>query len=137
MPYNLQVIRVSDFIRLNTKGEYDQEQTRRALSDIAAACVRSGIDSALIDIRDARSDMRMDDLYQLALAFKTMGFRKTHRLAILYRSFSGERVDFFAMRPGERAEFFAMCASEGGWNVRAFEDYEHAMEWLSSALPVE
>ena len=137
MPYNLQIIRVADFLRLNTKGEYDHVQTHRALSNIAAACVKSGIDCALIDIRDARSDMRLDDLYQLALAFKNMGFQRNHRLAILYRTFSGERVDFFTMRQSERAEFFAMCASEGGWNVRAFEDYEHAMEWLSTALPVE
>lgn len=107
MPFNLQIIRTSDFIRLNSVGEYDQEQTRGVLSKIAKACIARGVDYALVDVRDARSEMELNDLYQLALAFKEMGFRKNHRLAILYSSEAGEHVKFFAMRPGERAEFFA------------------------------
>ena len=137
MPFNLQIIRPSDFIRLNGKGEYDQEETRTALRNIATTCILSGIDRAMIDVRDARSDMQMEDLRELAMKFKEMGFRKHHRLAILHRSTSGERVEFFAMRPGERAEFFAMCASQSGWNVQAFDDFERAMEWLGSASSVE
>jgi hypothetical protein len=137
MPFNLQIIRTSDFIRLNGRGEYDQEETRRALSDIAKACIQSDIDCALLDIRNARSDMQMHDLDELALAFKEMGFRKNHRLAILHRSSAGERVEFFTLSSSERAEFFAMCASENGWNVQAFEDFELALEWLGAALPVE
>jgi hypothetical protein len=70
--------------------------------------------------------MKLSDLYQLALAFKEMGFRKSHRLGILHR-----------YRAGERAEFFALCAGDLGWNVRAFEEYEEAMEWFGVALPAE
>ena len=44
---------------------------------------------------------------------------------------------FFALNPGERAEFFAMCASDQGWNVKAFEEFEHAMEWLGALSQVE
>jgi hypothetical protein len=137
MPFNLQIIRTSDFIRLNAKGEYDSAASRAVLSKLAKAIVEKGIDSALIDVRDARSDMRLNDVYELAMAFKEMGFQKRHRLAILYRSTAGEHLEFFAMRPGERAQFFAMCASEEGLNVRAFDDYAQAMEWFAAALPVE
>jgi hypothetical protein len=137
MPFNLQIIRTSDFIRLNGKGEYDREETRAALRDVATTCIRSGVDRALIDVRDARSDMQMEDLRELAMKFKEMGFCKHHRLAILHRSSAGERVEFFSMRPGERAEFFAMCAAQSGWNVQAFDDFERAMEWLGSAATVE
>src|SRR5579872_6045479 len=132
MPLNLQIIRTSDFIRHNSQGEYDQEETRAVLCKVAKACIESGIDCALIDVRDARSDMKLDDVYELVLSFKEMGFQKKHRLAILYRSSGSEHVEFFAMRPGERAEFFARCAAEKGWNVRAFDDYGQAMEWFGA-----
>jgi hypothetical protein len=101
MPFNLQIIRASDFVRLNGKGEYDQEETRRALTGIAMTCVGSGIHCALIDTREARSDMQMNDLYELAQTFKEMGFQKDHRLAIPHRSRSGVRVEFFAFGAGE------------------------------------
>jgi hypothetical protein len=137
MPYNLQIIRASDFVRLNGKGEYDQAETRLALTGIAKACVTSGIDCALLDTREARSDMQLNDLYELVLAFKEMGFQKNHRLAILHRSRSGARVEFFSLAPGELAKFFAMCATERGWNVKAFDDYEQAMQWLGATTPAE
>jgi hypothetical protein len=137
MPFNLQIIRTSDFIRLNANGEYDSAASRAVLSKLAKATVEKGIDCALIDVRDARSDMQMNDVYELALAFREMGFQKRHRLAILYRSTAGEHLEFFAIRPGERAQFFAMCASQDGLNVRAFDDYAQAMEWFAAALKVE
>jgi hypothetical protein len=137
MPYNLQIIRASDFVRLNGKGEYDQQETRLALTGIAKACVSGGINCALIDTREARSDMSLNDLYELVLAFEEMGFQKDHRLAILHRARSGARVEFFALAPGELAKFFAMRASERGWNVKAFDDYEQAMQWLGATSPAE
>jgi hypothetical protein len=137
MSFNLRIIRTSDFIRLNGNGEYDREQTRAALRDVATTCALCGIDRALLDIRTAHSDMTMADLRELAAGFREMGFRKHHRMAILHRSRSGERVEFFSLEPGERAAFFAMCASQSGWNVQAFDDFEHAMEWLGSAEPLE
>lgn len=113
MPFNLQIIRTSDFIRLNAKGEYDSAASRAVLSKLAKAIVDKGLDSALINVRDAHSDMQLHDVYELAMAFKEMGFQKKHRLAILYRSTAGEHLEFFAMRPGERAQFFAMCIRRG------------------------
>lgn len=136
MPFNLQIIRTSDFIRLNGKGEYDQEETRQALCNIAKACMRRGISRALLDIRDASSDMQLSDLHQLAQAFKEMGFQRNQRLAILYRSQASGHIGFFSLRPADRATFFAMCASEDGWNVKAFDGFEAAVEWLG-AVTVE
>jgi len=127
MSFNIHIIRTSDFIRLNTKGGLDLDASRQALKELARVCVERGIDCALLDMRNIQTPaMTMSDLYQLALTFKETGFRKHHRLALLHR-----------YRAGERAEFFAICASDQGWNVRAFEDYEHAVEWFGVALPAD
>jgi hypothetical protein len=137
MSFNLKIIHTSDFVRLNGKGEYDQAESRQMLRSLATRCIASGIDCALIDVRDARSDMQMVEIYELALTFKEIGFHEKQRLAILYRSTPGERVEFFAMNPGERARFFAMCAAEQGWNVKAFDEFEPALEWLGATCASE
>lgn len=126
MPINLQIIRTSDFVRMNSNGEFDFQATRNMLSSIAKTCVERGIDCALIDLRHASTSMTAADLYQLALTFREMGFHKHHRLAVLHR-----------YREGERAEFFSMLALDQGWKVRAFDEYEEAMDWFGVALPPE
>jgi hypothetical protein len=125
MKYNLHVIRTADFVRLDARGNPDLAETRRALEVVAKACIDRGANAALLDVRDARSDLRLVDLYGLVTAFPAMGFRREHRLAILHR-YSG----------AERAEFFAMCAAERGWHVRAFDNYEEATEWFGTEIPV-
>lgn len=137
MSYNLHIIRTGDFLQLNGKGGLDLEASKGVLSKLAQACVESRIDSALLDMRNARTNMQINDLFELACAFKEMGFRRQHRLAVLYRAAGSDRVEFFSMSPAERAEFFAMCAVDEGWNVRAFDSYEDAMEWFGIALPLE
>jgi hypothetical protein len=136
MPYSLHIIRTNDFLRFGgDKNHVDLAETRRVLSAIAKHCIERSINCALLDVREMKGDLTPLDMYELALAFREMGFRRQHRLAILHRSSAGARVEFFGMRPGALAEFFALCASDAGWNVRAFDDYGAAIEWFETALP--
>lgn len=121
MPYKLHVVKTTDFVRFDGKGKPDLTESRRALEKVAKACVESGSNCALIDVRDVYSTMELADLYNLISAFHAMGFRPEHRLAILHR-YSGS----------EKADFFAMCASTRGWNVRAFDNFEEAIEWFGT-----
>jgi hypothetical protein len=123
-PYNLHIIRHNDFIRLDGKGGLDLQATKQVLSNLAKACIESGVSCALVDVRRATSPLNLSDLYHLVLAFKEMGFRTDERLAVLHR-----------YSAGEKAEFFAMCSVDHGWNVRAFDEYEDAIEWLSDEVP--
>jgi len=124
MPQNLQIVRPSDFVCLDAQGKPDLAASERALSAVAKACVDRGIDCALLDVRNVQSNLGLVDLYQLVKAFDAMGFQPNHRLAVLHR-YSG----------GEGAEFFAICASMRGWNVRAFDNFEEAIEWFSVSQP--
>ena len=124
MPFDLHVVKTADFVRLDADGHFDKDASRRALQGIAKACVERGINAALLDVRDARGELSMADVYRLACAFADMGFRQEHRLAILHPFH------------GERAEFFAMCATARGWQVRAFLEFEEAVEWFEEAKPV-
>ena len=121
MAYNLRVVRPSDFIRYDGRGETDRVRSRRILERIAKACVDEGMNCALLDLRGLHLHLELKDLYGLINAFKDMGFRREHRLAILH-NYTGM----------DKAEFFAMCASARGWNVRAFDTFEDAMEWFAT-----
>jgi hypothetical protein len=126
MPYNLHIVKTSDFIKLDAQGKTDVKRSHDVLAGLAKACVDRGVDCALLDVRDMKASLKLTELHTLAMAFREMGFRERHRLAVLHR------VD-----GGERAEMFAMFASDRGWNVQAFDNYELALEWFSSAHPIE
>ena len=126
MGFNLQVVKTNDFVRFDGHGKLDLEQSRRALERLATACVTSGANCALLDVRDMRTELGLVDFYNLISAFHAMGFRHNHHLAVLHR-YNG----------GDKAEFFALCASSRGWNVRAFDEFEHAVEWFESSCEVK
>src|SRR6476646_9988143 len=121
MGYNVHVVKSSDFVRLDARGRLDLAESRRVLSEVARECVRRGIDQALLDVRDLYTDLKLADVYSLARAFQEMGFRRTDRLAVLHRYNSAEK-----------AEFFALSAVDRGWDVRAFDNFEDAIEWFGS-----
>lgn len=120
MPYDLHIIKTKDFIRFDGHGHVAVDESHRVLANLAKTCVERGIDCALLDIRDIRSKLPLADVYRLARAFQEMGFQKHHRLAILHR-----------YDASERAALFAMLASARGWNVRAFDEYEDAIQWFA------
>ncbi len=126
MPYNVHIVKTNDFIRLDAHGQTDVKRSRKVLEGLAKSCVASSVDCALLDVRDLKSSLKLTDLLDLAKAFREMGFRDKHRLAVLHR-YDG----------GDRAEIFAVFAFERGWNVQSFGDYEEAIEWFSSALPID
>jgi hypothetical protein len=74
--------------------------------------------------RRRRTDLSLAQVYALARSFRDMGFRHEHKLAILHPFH------------GERAEFFALCAAQRGWQVRAFVEFEDAVQWFAQEVPV-
>jgi len=124
MPLDLQIIRASEFVRMGAEGLFDLSASRAALSDLAAACLKRGVDRALVDLRKLHYGPKPvftpDDLASLINTFREMGFTKQQRLAVLY-----------AEDPHHRARDFAFMSRLRGWHVCAFDDFEAALAWLS------
>ena len=125
MPLELQIIRASEFIRLGALGHFDLAASKSALAMIARACRKRGVDQALIDLRELQPGPQpvfsRKDLVELVNTFCQAGFTRQHRLAVLYRT-----------DPHQRARLFAFLSVLHGWTVRAFDNFEAAMDWLSS-----
>lgn len=116
----LHVIKSREFVRVGAHGQIDWDQSRAGLAKLARLCVERKVDHAMLDVRDVYSDLNYEQLAALAWTFKDAGFKDHQRLAVLYHE-----------DPEAQARLFVACAAERGWNVRAFDDFEEAVEWLA------
>lgn len=123
MPLELQVIRASEFIRLDTQELLDFDATRQALGALAQACRTRGLNCALLDLRSipipVRPQFTTTELAALVGTFRAAGFSRQQRLAILYQH---------DVHGGIRS--FAFISRIRGLQVQAFSDYETAIYWL-------
>jgi hypothetical protein len=124
MPFELQIIRAAEFVRLGPHGHLDLAGSKAALAALALACQKRGLNQALLDLRalpvPPKPLFSPAELAALVETFKEVGFGPRQRLAVLYRS-----------DPHQGARMFAFISRMRGWQVRAFEDFEHAVLWLS------
>jgi hypothetical protein len=121
MPLELQVIRACEFVRLGVHGEFDFESTRAALITLADACRKRGVERALIDVRGASSNLTPNDLAALVNAFGEAAVSRRLRLAILH---TGDQA--------YRAKLFVFFSAMRGRKVRAIENFEEGLDWLST-----
>jgi len=120
MPFDIHVIRAQEFVRLSGRGTVDFRASRQALESLGAACRRRGVDRALLDVRELRSNLTPKEFSALVDMFREIGFSHGHRLAILH-----------VAEQDRRAKAFSFLSSIRGWMVRDFTDFEKAIEWLS------
>ena len=124
MPLELQIIRACEFIRLDAYGQHDLASSREILKQLAGACRRRGIERALLDLRDVHPGvtpmLTRDDLASLVNTFCNIGFSDRLRLVLLYSA-----------DPHHRVRMFALMSILHGCNVKASENFEEALFWLS------
>jgi hypothetical protein len=124
MPIELQVIRASEFIRLDARARLNLEQSQKVLQALAFACRKRGLDRAMLDLRSLpllpKPHFTPTELATLVATFREAGFTRQQRLAILYQSdiYGGVRT-------------FAFISRMRGLRVQAFTDFERALQWLS------
>jgi hypothetical protein len=124
MPVELQIIRASEFVCLDAHEQLDFEASKKALQSLAHACQKRGLDRALLDLRALpvpdKPVFTPTQLAALVGTFRDAGFGRNQRLAVLYRS-----------DPHGGARAFAFIGRIKGWQVRAFDEFEGALHWLS------
>src|SRR6478609_819518 len=112
MPLEVQIIRACEFVRQRAHGEFDLASTRAAIMALAAACRKRGVETAMVDIREATSNLSPKDLATLVGAFAKAAGPKRLRLAVLHRVNQNYRTELFVF-------LSAMC----GRKVKAFENF--------------
>lgn len=120
MPVELHIITAREFVRMGAHGQVDWEESRASIANLARACHERHVDHAMLDVRDVRADFTHQQISELVGTFREAGFRDSQRLAVLYDD-----------DPEAKARLFVAFAAERGWNVRAFDNFEEAVDWLA------
>ncbi len=120
MPHDIRIISLKDFLRTDVHGIMDVEASKRILADVASECANHREHHVLLDVRDARSEGGLPEIYELVAYLGELGLGVNNRIAILYH----QRDTF------DRAQFFARYAEKQGLQVSAFQDFEWALDWL-------
>ena len=115
----VKVIHARDFIRAGADGSFHIEDSLRMLAEIAAAAADLKEHDVVVDVRQAQSQLSVSDLWTLAQKLAEYRHTQLRKTAVLCPM---ERFD--------KVRFFAMCAENQGFRIRAFTDYESAMEWV-------
>ena len=126
MPFELQIIRASEFVRFDAHEQPDLEASKEVLRSMAHACRKRGLDCALLDLRmlpiPEKPLFTANDLAALVGVFLEAGFGRQQRLAILYR------LDVHG-----GIHNFSFISRMRGLQVLAFNEFEEALIWLSEA----
>lgn len=130
MPITLEIIRASEFIRVDATEHLDFEASKNVLQALALACRKRGLDRAMLDLRaipiPAKPQFTPMQLSALVGAFRDAGFSRRNRLAVLFRK---------DVHGGVRT--FALLSKLRGLQVEGFDDFEHALQWLSEGVAEE
>jgi hypothetical protein len=125
MTYDVRIIPIREFMKTDITGEIDLNTSRSMLGELMAACKRENMTRILIDSREASSHSTVLDVWTLARDLGTIGVTPENRVAVLNRP-----KDNF-----DRAAFLELCATNRGYQLRAFREFEEAFAWLTSEQP--
>lgn len=120
MKAEIKFVKTRDFIKTTASGQLNLEQSKKVLEEIARLNTPDVLHDILVDIRETEPGLSLSDIYELVTAVGNhrQAFRK--KIAILL----GAQHDF------DKARFLEMCASNRGYNVNAFDDFEESVNWL-------
>jgi len=119
--YKVRIIPIREFLKTNVSGEVDLDVSRQLLKELMAVCAQEDIDRVLIDGREAHSHVNAVEVWTLAQEMDSLGVSRTHRVAVVAQP----KDDF------DRTAFFELCATNRGYQLKAFREFEAAMTWLA------
>jgi hypothetical protein len=123
------VININEFLKIKPSGEFDREETLNILKNLSELIASSDDSKILLDIREAFPSIPLTifDVYEFVDELVRSRTTFHNKIAILTR----EDFQF------DNAKFFEMCAKNRGFKVKAFTDFEAAIEWFSQAKTYE
>lgn len=121
------IITANEFLKAKPSGEFDREESKKMLVNIAVFAGCSADYEILIDARQAYGNLTFVDMYEFV---KELG---KHRNAFLNKIAVLSRND----RQFDNAHFMELCATNKGFQVGAFTDFEEAIDWLITSVEVD
>jgi hypothetical protein len=126
MDLNIRIIQARDFLKVTPTGEVEIEKSKQALLRLASMNAEPSARDILIDTRQKTGYLTLADITELV------------NLMIEHRESFRSKLAILA-RPGlgfDHAKFMELYATNRGFLVAAFTDFEDAINWLTSSNEV-
>ena len=122
MDFTLSVQEGPGFLQVAVSGIRAMETVLAATRDVLSVCAKNKVEKVLVDVRGLAGGMEIVDLYEVP----AIGFAQLERWDVLRQAAIVDRAE---RQPS--AKFFETVARNRGFNLRVFDDYDAAAEWLS------
>jgi hypothetical protein len=115
MGFDLRVIKIEEFFHTDARdAPIDLEAAYGLLRRVVRETTERGIYRVMIDARGNPTGLSVADMFELVGDFQRYGLTPDHRVALL------------------RARYLETLASARGFNVRAFAEFEDALDFLNN-----
>lgn len=133
MKTQTKVFPLKHLIVMTADGKLDLLASKTALKSLVAAPGFEASYEVLLDLRDINCSMSVTDIYELAahMAYPDAALPTRRKIAVLIDSHSPHHLAF------DHAKFLEIAAGNRGFQIRAFDDYDRADEWLNADLPAD
>lgn len=117
------VININEFLKIKPTGEFDRQETLKVLNELSELIATSDDSKILFDVRQAFPSLPLTifDIYEFVDELVKGRTTFHNKIAVLTRG------DY----QFDNAKFFELCAKNRGFKVKAFTDFEEAVEWFS------
>lgn len=123
MDLNIRIIKARDFLKVTPTGEVEIEKSKQTLLKLASLNAVPRARDILIDTRQKIGYLTLADITELV------------NLMIEHRESFRSKLAILA-RPGlgfDHAKFMELYATNRGFHVAAFVDFEDAINWLTTS----
>ncbi|HZF41631.1 MAG TPA: hypothetical protein VE715_22620 [Blastocatellia bacterium] len=123
MDLNIRVIHARDFLKVTPTGEVELETSKKTLLNLASLNAAPRQYDILIDTRQKTGYLTLADITELVEVM--LEHRDSFRSKLAILALPGLGFD--------HAKFLELYATNRGFHVAAFMDFEEAMNWLMAS----
>lgn len=121
MEAHYKIINAKDFIKAHPTGEIDLQQSKDILTEIAVMAKPPADYDILLDAREVYGNLNYGEIFELVSVFGEHRTSFRNKIALLARD----------DKQFDNANFMELCATNRGFKVAAFTDFEETINWLN------
>ena len=121
------IISANEFLKAKPSGEFDREESKKVLIEIAMLIESPADYEILLDIRQAHGNLTFVDIYEFVTELGKHRSAFRNKIAVLSRN----------DRQLDNARFMEVCAKNRGFQIGAFTNFEETIDWLTTSVDID
>ncbi len=121
------IISANEFLKAKPSGEFDHEESKKMLVEIATLIESPANCEVLLDFRETYGNLTFFDIYEFVAELGKHRSTFRNKTAVLSRD----------DRQFDNAKFMELCAKNRGFQVKVFTNFEETIDWLASSVDIE